>query len=468
MSVFLEEHSSFRDNFGKVFYFNNEVYRLVNSDGLHEYNFLKDKNIYEFAINSGFLVNFTEEDLNNDINIKKELKQNQKILKADKIDYISYSHEWCFSQLRDAALFHLDFQINLLEKDIILRDSSSHNIQFKNSKPIFIDILSLSSYKIGEPWLGYRQFCEFFLNPLLIYKKKNIYFNSYLRGSIDGIKVEETNKILSLLDKFNPKVFIHVFLHNYLISKYQKKTFLKFSLKENKISKKTYLSILLQLRNWINNMKNTYHNTTWSNYMNENIYDKDEFIIKNLLIEEFVRKKTPKKLIDFGCNNGHYSELALKNGAKFVLGLDFDHDCIAQAYDLAKNKQLNFLPLVYDATNPSSNSGWRERERKGFLERNKCHNTSILMLAFIHHLVIAKNIPLKQVIDYFTSISDNGIIEFVPKNDPTVQKMLLGRDDIFEDYNLENFEKILSANSRIVNKTKVTNYGRILYEYESL
>jgi hypothetical protein len=92
--------------------------------------------------------------------------------------------------LRDAALFHLDFQINLLEKDIILRDSSSHNIQFKNSKPIFIDILSLSSYKIGEPWLGYRQFCEFFLNPLLIYKKKNIYFNSYLRGSIDGIKVE--------------------------------------------------------------------------------------------------------------------------------------------------------------------------------------------------------------------------------------------------------------------------------------
>ena len=43
---------------------------------------------------------------------------------------------------------------------------------FKNNKPIFIDVLSIDKYTDGEFWYGHKQFCENFLNPLIL-KSKN-------------------------------------------------------------------------------------------------------------------------------------------------------------------------------------------------------------------------------------------------------------------------------------------------------
>ena len=91
-----------------------------------------------------------------------------------------------------------------------------------------------------------------------------------------------------------------------------------------------------------------------------------------------------------GCNNGEYSKLSLDSGCKSVIGLDFDLNAIDEAYLMSKKEQLNFLPLYFDVSNPSSNIGWNQKERKGFLERKKFD--FILALAFEHHLAIAKNI----------------------------------------------------------------------------
>ena len=50
---------------------------------------------------------------------------------------------------------------------------------------------------------------------------------------------------------------------------------------------------------------------------------------------------------------------------------------------------------------------------------------AVLALAFQHHLTIAKNIPLDQTINWILDIAPKGLIEFVPKEDSTVKKMLL-------------------------------------------
>ena len=47
-----------------------------------------------------------------------------------------------------------------------LKDCSVYNIQFHQGRPIFIDTLSFEIYRDGDPWIGYRQFCEHFLAPL--------------------------------------------------------------------------------------------------------------------------------------------------------------------------------------------------------------------------------------------------------------------------------------------------------------
>ena len=54
------------------------------------------------------------------------------------------------------------------EKNAILLDASAYNIQFINSRPIFIDILSIDKYEEGDFWKGHSQFLEHFLNPLFL------------------------------------------------------------------------------------------------------------------------------------------------------------------------------------------------------------------------------------------------------------------------------------------------------------
>lgn len=92
----------------------------------------------------------------------------------------------------------------------------------------------------------------------------------------------------------------------------------------------------------------------------------------------------------------------------------------------------------------------------------------MLALAFEHHLSIAKNIPLEQVIKFLTNIAPRGLIEFVPKNDDTIKKMLSLKGDIFKDYNENNFRNILSKISKIESESIISTSGRKIFEYSKI
>jgi hypothetical protein len=201
------ESSSFRDNFGNVFIFKNKILRSVKSVAIENYQFLKKKDVFKKSISSNFLISFKE--------IPKDSLPNffdkfYYVLDSEVIPFISYPYEWSFSQLKEAALHHLNFQIYLLNLDVVLRDASAYNIQFLNGRPVFIDILSLKKYEEGEYWNGYKKFCENFLNPLLLGSLKGIRHNEWFKGSLEGVSTLELNKILNLKDKLSLKVLIHI------------------------------------------------------------------------------------------------------------------------------------------------------------------------------------------------------------------------------------------------------------------
>ena len=64
------------------------------------------------------------------------------------------------------------------------------------------------------------------------------------------------------------------------------------------------------------------------------------------------------------------------------------------------------------------------------------------------------------------SLAPKGLIEFVPKNDETIQKMLKFKGDIFPDYTENNFKKFLETNAKIVSVKEITSSGRKIYEYK--
>ena len=457
------EHSSFRDSFGQVFYYEKKIFRTVNFDAKKEYEYCRDNAILKKSIENDYLVETNEVD-------KKIFDNNfldaQYILESKKIPHISYPYEWSFSQLKSAALHHLKFQKFLFDQGAVLRDASAYNIQFVGSKPIFIDVLSIKKYEEGEYWVAYKQFCENFLNPLLLRSLKGITHNNWFRGSLEGISTIDFNKLLNFKEKLSFKILTHVTLQAKLIQKaIDEPTKSTKRLKNlNKFSKNSYLGIINQFYNWIKNLDIKKNKTIWDNYSKKNTYSSLEIKKKEELVRSFINKYKPLKLLDLGCNNGQFSKISIDSGAKYVIGYDFDHNAIDEAF--GQIKRSNFLPLFLDAANPTPNQGWMQRERKGFIERNK--SNAVIALAFKHHLAIAKNIPLEQILEWITSLAPIGLIEFVPKSDETIVRMLENRDDIFINYNKDNFEKILMSTSKIINQNIVSDSGRTLYEFENL
>jgi hypothetical protein len=133
---------------------------------------------------------------------------------------VSYPYEWTFGMLKDAALLHLDLMLAALDEDFILKDSSAYNVQWRGVQPVFIDIPSFEVLEEGQPWVGYRQFCELFLYPLMLQAYKGIDFRPWLRGSLDGIPAGSLRPLFSARDLLRPGVMMHVVAQNALQRRY--------------------------------------------------------------------------------------------------------------------------------------------------------------------------------------------------------------------------------------------------------
>lgn len=387
------------------------------------------------------------------------------VVEHPRLPFTSYPYEWSFRALKAAALHHLDLHIALMGRGVTLTDATAYNVQFLGPKPIFIDLLSLRRYREGEYWTGYRQFCDQFLNPLLLRSHTGVAHNAWYRGSPEGISAAELTRVIPLRRKLSPKTFMHVVLHGRLQNSPSSLDKAK-SAKTRELSRTAYLGLLHQHRSWIANLEPAdERGTIWQDYADTHSYSQDEHQKKKAFISAFVESARPSVLWDFGCNTGDFSEVALKAGAETVIGFDFDQGALDRAFARAVDGNLNFLPLFQDATNPSPGQGWCAVERSGLGERRNAN--ALLGLALIHHLAIGRNIPLPEIVAWLIGLAPCGVIEFVPKEDPMIQQMLMLREDIFDDYSYEVFRALLCEHTRIVREQEVSASGRVLIWYDS-
>ncbi len=454
---------SFKDNHGNVLKLNDRILRGLTNTGYSNFKKLLSDKILEKSIYEKFLINTW--DVNSELTELREKFNFEYYIEHEKIDFISYPYEWSFQQLKDAAIFHLNFQIFLLDRNYVLKDASAFNIQFEGSRPIFIDVTSIIPYQEGDVWNSHDQYCREFLNPLLLSSKKNVPFNNIYNGNLNGISTEELNNIFSIKDKLSLNIFLHIVLKSYFQKKeYNLDKINKISKKS--ISKKSYKNILLSLKSWIKklqvNKKNFF--SLWKNYSEKNTYLNFQEHEKKQIIKNFFKKNKINNCLDIGCNTGEYTFVALENGLNKGIGIDSDHISLNSAYSKAKKLKSNFTTLYIDLLNPSPNRGWILKERDSFIGRYKFD--SIIALAVIHHICIGGNIKLDQAVDFLINIAPKGLIEFVPKNDYTVKKMLGLREDIFSDYSEENFMRCLEKSSNITNIFKIPESDRKVFEFK--
>ena len=443
------ESSSFRDPAGYIYYSNNRVYRKIFSCYFKQYNHLMNSGLYEKLVDNKLLIAHKEIERNNDYII----------IEVEKIPFISYPYEWCFEQIKDASLLTLELNKIALEYGMILKDASGFNVQFFNGKPIFIDTLSFDFYEEGIPWGAYGQFVRHFMGPILLMGYVDERLNCLLKNYIDGIPVDLVNSLLKGRGGFT--AMQHIKWHSKAILNYSdsdKKVNIQF------ISKLKLVQMIDMMIRQINKIKRNNITTEWGDYYQHTNYDDISDNVKIELVKKYLKEIKLKKediLFDIGANDGKYSRVASINGVN-VISFDIDINCINNNYNtVKKNNETNILPLFLDVTNPTPEIGFGLLERKSINSRGnvKC----VMALALIHHIAISNNVFFDDIALWFSKLGKYLIIEFVPKEDSQVQKLLKTRNDIFNWYKIDQFEKSMSKYFKIIKKDKIKNSKRVIY-----
>lgn len=456
----LYDPGSYRDPAGRVIISDSRVLRAVFEPGRDQFEQARAAGIFDEAIRKASLIGMTEVSRDTLAGLAPSPCY---IVEHPRLDFVSYPYEWTFSALKAAALFHLDFHLDLLAKGFTLSDATAYNVQFRATKPVFIDHLSIVPYQEGQLWTGQRQFAMQFLNPLLLWAKRGIAPNSWYRGSLEGIAPEDLAPLLSWRDKLSFTVIAHVVAQARLQTRAIKRDE-KQGAPRQKLTGQAFKAILKGLRDYIAGLSVPRLDTVWGDYDKNNSYDDERRSTKHAFVSRMVGETRPDLLFDMGCNSGDYSQAAIDAGARNVVGFDFDFGALEQAFARFSKNGAAVLPLWLDATNPSPAQGWAGAERKSFGQRAGAD--AIVALAFIHHLAIARNIPLDMAVDWLVSLAPTGVIEFPSKDDQMVQQLLSSREDIFPDYTTDAFLAHLGARARIVEQQHLEGSGRLLVRFD--
>lgn len=385
------EKASFTDPVGKVFYWNNQVFRAIKKSDSKCLDLLHRDDINQF-FESG-LIRTKETNF--------QVAGFEKVLWHERINFVSYPVEWCSLMLRDAGMSVLNLQEMLLNNGYMLKDGHPWNVLFEKGKPVFVDFGSISKIDNRSIEWFIKEFRMRFVFPLYLRSAEQHLLARYLLMDPTHF-LEETTIFKSMLHKNNLLKLARLVSLNNSINKQ----------KEHKTS------------NWIGILKKQLstteigkQKTEWSNYTGiweENYTPDENWRAKNQSVRKILDEIRPKTVLDIGANKGWFSGLAESLGSK-VVALDIDEPSIGQLYEHVKQNKLNILPLLVDICDPTHAHGPR-----GIMQDStvRLRSEMVLALAISHHLLSKKGLSFDQLVSYLSEFSEKYLlVEFVSKDD---------------------------------------------------
>ncbi|HEX9800609.1 MAG TPA: class I SAM-dependent methyltransferase [Thermoanaerobaculia bacterium] len=454
---------SYRDPSARVFFADGRVYRALRRDALDRWRELAAAPLLGELMGQGRLV-ATEL-----LDPAPPLPPGDwaGCLEHERVPFVSYPCEWSFARLRDGAVFVLDLLAELLAAGFTLRDATPLNVQWRGARPVFIDVPSIERWREGEPWLGYRQFCEGFLNPLLFEASRGVGLQGWLRGEPEGMTSADLAALLPLREKLRPAVIAHVLLHAKSQARFDRLAGAEVGreLAAAGFSKQLILANLRGLRRLVGRLEPRSRTSAWAGYGEDPGYSAADSAAKLEFVERALASRRRAVVLDLGSNTGTYS-LAAAGHADLVVALDADRAAVDELYRRTRRDGENrVLALVADLVNPTPGIGWRNRERQPLLERAR--PDLALALALAHHLVIGRNVPIVELVDWLAELAPETILEIAPREDPRVQMLLGRRPGVGDDWSVARFDEMLPRRLTILRRTQFADGGRTLYHLRS-
>ncbi len=424
--------ASFRDPSGFLFERDGDLLRQVNRGYRETYDHLMSSGLYKSLVREGLLIPHEEVALDLALDARA-----YRVIRPQRVAFISYPYEWCFSQLKRAALATLQIQKRALDCGMTLKDASSFNIQFEKGRPVLIDTLSFDRLVEGEPWEAYRQFCQHFLAPLALMTFRDVRLGRLATLYLDGVPLDMAVRLLPARAWLRFGLLLHLSLHARSQRRFAGSPVAQ-ARRRRRMSRTALMGLIDSLEGAIRGLHWEPKGTPWAEYGLGEHYVPEAKQLKETWVDRTLARLQPGVVWDLGANVGHYSRLASRH-AGLVVSMDADPAAVERNYQRVVTEGTdNILPLQVDLTNPTPDLGWALRERASLLSRGPAD--VLLVLALIHHLAIGNNLPLPDLAAFFARLAPWLLIEFVRKEDPRVSQLLAARRDIFPDYTPEGFE----------------------------
>jgi hypothetical protein len=433
---------SFRDPASRVVIDDGRVLRLLDERGLEGWRSLAATTFFKEAVAEGRIISAVEAD--------EVVTGSAAALEHPLLPFISYPYEWTFSMLKDAALLQLDLLRDALADGITIKDATPYNVQFVDGRPVFIDVGSFEGYQQGDPWIGYRQFTRQFLFPLMLRAWVGVPFQPWLRGDMEGPTPGQMSSLLAGRKRFNTGAMFHVRLQARMESRMADRA-VRGDLKSAGFSADLILANVRKLRSLVESLEWEHTSDGWSSYGECTHVGRDR-ASKTDFLKEALGRFSPRRVLDLGANDGHFTLTAAETGA-LAIAVDGDEAVLDDVYRQSVGRDV--AVVVSDLGNPSPSQGWSGRERPGLFDRAR--PDLVIAYGLIHHLIYSASVPPREVASWLRSFDCPVLVEFVSPADEMVARLAGNKlpHELHADREEADFRRLIGDSFQTVDELRL-------------
>jgi SAM-dependent methyltransferase len=455
------EPGSFRDPQTRVFHAGGEVLRGLGAQAAQDWKALRTSDFFARAQADGTITRTDEVD--------RELPGApgtwSAVLRHEPIPFVTYPYEWSHAMRQDAARLHLRLLQEALAAGFTMKDGSAYNLQWRGAAPEFIDVGSFEPAKAGEPWAGYRQFCQTLLYPLMLQAHLDLDPRPLLRAQIDGVEPAQMRRLLGGTKRLAAGVLKHVHLHDSIQSRNADRSTgaVRAQLRDAGFSTELVAAAVRAMAKLVDKLDWAPPATHWGDYRETCSYSEDDRAAKARFVDAALAAADRTDLVlDLGANDGAFARQAAAR-AGYVVAVEADAAVVDTLYrQLRADGEKRVLPIVMDLADPSPGGGWAGVERAGFPARAARADVT-LALALVHHLAIGRNVPLPAIVEWLAGMGRTLVVEFVHAEDPMARRLLANKPDgLFPDYHVETFVRQLGERFDIARRETLPGGSRTL------
>lgn len=399
--------------------------------------------------------------------LKKAFPGKLRFLEHERVPVITYPYEWTAGMLKDAALLTLDIQRELVRRGYTLKDASAYNIQFVRGRPVLIDALSIERNARPAVWTAYGQFCRHFIFPLLLKSHQGLDLKGYFLANRDGLGAPEVFAMTGWRKRLSPAFLVDVSLqklahavafHGGIGRKERSGKFWR----ESADSGAQEMN-LDRLSAKVQGLSFPAPSGPWADYYRRKGEEHAGEREKRAFVEKFLAERTPRTVLDLGCNTGRYAFLAAAAGAD-VVAVDADHGCAEAVYARSRREDVSVLPLWMDLANPSPGIGLAGRERPRFAERVR--GDAVLALSVAHHLLSAARISPPALCGMLAELTERHLLlEHVPWDDAEYRALAAGPVSPDPAVGLDGLIRTFSKRFRLTRRRRIPGSRRSLLAF---